>query len=68
MFASRRTDIPPARAEFEKFCFVDEILETTDATKRDGLGMGWNSHIPFVFGGNYSDPQVCRSKRDIRLS
>jgi hypothetical protein len=40
MFASCRTDISSVCAEFEKCCFVVEILEPTDATKRDGMEMG----------------------------
>jgi hypothetical protein len=60
MFASLRTDVSPARAEFEKLCFIDEILESTDATKRDVLEMEQNSPISFLFGGNDSDPQDYR--------
>jgi hypothetical protein len=47
MFASLRADISPARVEFEKCSFVDEIVEPTDATNRDAQEMGENSPIPF---------------------
>jgi hypothetical protein len=60
MFASLRTDVSPARAEFEKLCFIDEILESTDATKRDGSEISYTSPIPFFLGGNDSDPQDYR--------
>jgi hypothetical protein len=56
-----------AHTEFEKCSSADEILEPADAKKRDGLEMGWKSPIPFLFGGNDSDPQDYRLEGKFRM-